>query len=132
MSWVKYVLKTSLKQKCMDWKEYQGLKRQVADAACKANLAKSSISHHCTSGENVILPHACINYRLDQGKGSKIPSLEIVYCPEFYIPNAGSSCGVLGCKLAQKNHEYHKACADAGDLRVALQVFWAKKFAKVK
>lgn len=138
MSWLTYVLKTPAAQKRMDKQEYKLLNQQLAKAVQDVSEKRSEISYLSQGGtETILVSRACINYALgtseQDGKTSdKIPNLTQLYCPDFYATGNGCGCRNLRCAYVEKNEAYHRACANADNLRVQKELFWRVKFANVK
>ena len=128
MSFWKYLIKTSLKQKKSDWAEFQNLRQQYDDAHNAMLAARSRISVvRDNNAKSYSRPYACINYYLDDKKVMRKD-----FCPLWYECHAGVPYYKNQCEWAEKSNEYHNACDKADELHQAVNKFWANKFAHAK
>ena len=128
MSFWKYLIKTSLKQKKSDWAEFQNLRQQYDDAHNAMLAARSRISVvRDNNAKSYSRPYACINYYFDDNK-----VMQKDFCPLWHECHYDVPYYKNQCEWAEKSNEYHNACDDADALHQAVNKFWANKFARVK
>ena len=119
MNWFEYLKKTSLKQICVDWKEFQKLRRKYAKALEQRDYRSEKMQH------SYIMP--CIN-RIPTGhQYTFFTNYQTKYCSNFFNKKCNETCA------CHKIHdEYWKFYDDAKSLRMQIAEFWGKKFQNVK
>lgn len=116
MNWFEYLKKTSLKQICVDWKEFQKLRRKYAKTLEQRNYRSKKMQLY-----------PCINIIPTGHQYAFFTNYQTKYCSKFF----GKKCNET-CTCHKIHDEYWKFYDDAKSLRMQIAEFWGKKFQNVK
>ena len=146
LGWADYICKTSVAQKIQDWKEFQELKKQLADAYSLLKTQRENLQHTFDEDEDSNAFNSCIKrrvymYEKEYDKKGKVINYvpkhtRPTHCTEFAPMDDEQLCSHTNCVAYGANKKYYEVRMWVKRLEKQRDNFWQNKIealrAKVK